>query len=506
MNEYMKNGVGPVALLRIDENDNVAVALSEIRRGEKLSFPGGTVTAREDIAAGHKLALSKIEPGGAAVKYGHPIGTATAAISAGAWVHQHNLKSALGPVLQYRYNPLPERLAAVDSERTFQGYPRPGGRAGTRNEIWIIPTVGCVNRSAELIAAAARKQLSGSGEIDGIYEFKHPYGCSQTGSDQLATQKILASLVHHPNAAAVLVLSLGCENNHLAAFKEVLGDCDPDRVKFLVAQEVKDEVAAGLDLVEQLLGYARRFERRACPIAELAVGLKCGGSDGFSGITANPLTGLYSDMLVSRGGTTVLTEVPEMFGAETLLMDRAADREVFEKVVRLINDFKEYYLAHRQPLYENPSPGNRRGGITTLEEKSLGCLQKGGRGTVVDVLNYGDRISQKGLNLLSAPGNDAVAGTALAAAGCQLILFTTGRGTPLGTAVPAMKIATNSRLYRTKPHWLDFNAGRLLEGESAAELGEELWRCATAVASGGLTASEKMGFREIAIFKTGVTL
>lgn len=493
-------------LLRIDERDNVAVALVDLPGGTTAAFSGGAVAVHEDIDAGHKVALKGIERGGTVIKYGFPIGAASAEIGTGSWVHSHNLQSALGPILQYRYNPLPERPAVADSGLTFRGYRRPGGRAGVRNEIWIIPTVGCVNRSAELIAGEARRRLKGAGGIDGIYEFKHPYGCSQMGGDHRATQKILASLVNHPNAAAVLVLGLGCENNHIEAFKKVLGDHDPGRVKFLIAQEVGDEIEAGLGLVEELLGYARRFRRGDCPLSELTVGLKCGGSDGFSGITANPLVGLYSDMLISRGGSTVLTEVPEMFGAETPLMDRAVDRAVFEKVVRLINDFKKYYRSHGQPLYENPSPGNRRGGITTLEEKSLGCLQKGGRAAVVDVIDYGERVQRSGLNLLSAPGNDAVAGTALAAAGCQLILFTTGRGTPLGTAAPTIKISTNSRLYRNKPHWIDFDAGRLPGGGSPEKLAGELWQYVTAVASGELTCAEKIGFREIAIFKTGVTL
>ncbi len=502
----MKNGVETMVALRINEKDNVAVALADLRRGERAAFAGGAVTALEDIAGGHKIALGDIKRGGAVIKYGFPIGTARAAIEAGRWVHTHNLETGLGPILQYEYRPAPESPEIEDCGLTFPGYRRVEGRAGIRNEVWIIPTVGCVNRSAELIAERARQGIRGMGNIDGIYTFKHPYGCSQIGPDLQATQKILGGLVHHPNAAAVLVLGLGCENNHLESFQKVLGACDPGRVKFLAAQEVEDEIAAGLALVEQLLNYGRQFRRTACPVSELAVGLKCGGSDGFSGITANPLAGLFSDMLVSRGGSTVLTEVPEMFGAERLLMDRAAKGDVFAKIVGLINDFKEYYISHGQPVYENPSPGNLRGGITTLEEKSLGCTQKGGRGAVVDVLDYGERVARKGLSLLSAPGNDIISCTALAAAGCQLILFTTGRGTPLGTCVPAVKIATNSRLYRRKPHWIDFNAGRLLEGEAMPGLADDLWKCVMDAAAGRITASEKMGSREIAIFKRGPTL
>ncbi len=495
-----------MTLLQINERDNVAVALADLKRGRPIEFAGGVVTPLEDIPAGHKMALKDIAPGEEVIKYGYPIGRARVRIEAGRWVHTHNLETGLGAIEQYEYRPAPARLGIRDSGPTFPGYRRESGRVGVRNEIWIIPTVGCVNRIAEVIAEQARRELKGLDNIDGIYALTHPYGCSQVGEDQLATQKILAGLVNHPNAAAVLVVGLGCENNNVDAFKEVLGDYDGDRVKFMVAQEMEDEIAAGLDLVGRLASYARRFKRTPCPVSELVVGLKCGGSDGFSGITANPLVGAFSDMLVSHGGSTILTEVPEMFGAETLLMERAKDREVFEKIVKLINDFKEYYISHGQPVYENPSPGNRQGGITTLEEKSLGCTQKGGSSMVVDVLDYGEHIGKKGLNLLRAPGNDLVASTALAASGCQLILFTTGRGTPLGTCVPTIKIATNSPLYRKKRHWIDFDAGRLLEGKSLPELAAELWDYVMEVASGRPTASEKMGFREIAIFKSGVTL
>ncbi|MGI6709581.1 MAG: UxaA family hydrolase [Dethiobacteria bacterium] len=495
-----------MAVLKINEKDNVAVALAALKRGQTIEFAGGAIAPLEDIAAGHKIALKDIGQAEEVIKYGFPIGRAKRRIRAGCWVHEHNLETGLGPIMQYEYRPVPVKLEIRDSGKTFSGYRRQNGQVGVRNEIWIIPTVSCVNRIAELIAERARREIKGLENIDGIYEFKHPYGCSQTGEDQLATQKLLAGLVNHPNAAAVLVIGLGCENNHVEAFQEVLGDYDGDRVKFMVAQEVEDEIAAGRALVDRLLSYARQFKRTPCPVSALVAGLKCGGSDGFSGITANPLAGVFSDMLVSHGGSTILTEVPEMFGAETLLMERALNRDVFEKIVRLINDFKEYYISYGQPVYENPSPGNRRGGITTLEEKSLGCTQKGGSSAVVDVLDYGERISKKGLNLLSAPGNDMVAGTALAAAGCQLILFTTGRGTPLGTCVPTVKIATNSTLYRNKPQWIDFNAGQLLEGETMPELAAELWDYVMEVASGQLTGSEKMGFREIAIFKSGVTL
>jgi altronate hydrolase len=493
-------------VLKIHENDNVAVAIEDIKKGETLNAGSSSITALENIDRGHKIALKDIKKDENVVKYGFPIGHATCDIKAGQWVHSHNLKTALGQILEYEYHPQQVELQSVKCDKTFSGYRRKDGRTGVRNEIWIIPTVSCINRSAELIARRAAEKFAGMSNIDGIYEFKHPYGCSQLGRDHLNTQKILADLVSHPNAGGVLVLGLGCENNNIPEFKKVLGGYDPERVKFLVAQEVEDEIEAGVGLVGELVEYTTQFRREECPLSELVVGLKCGGSDGFSGITANPLVGVFSDKLTACGGSTVLTEVPEMFGAETILMNRAKNREVFEKTVRLINDFKEYFMGYNQPIYENPSPGNKKGGITTLEEKSLGCTQKGGTGQVVDVLDYGDTVKEKGLNLLRGPGNDIVAATALAAAGCQMVLFTTGRGTPFGTAVPTVKIATNSEIFRKKSSWMDFDAGRLLSGESMEKLSEELLEFVVKVASGYPTKSEKMGFREIAIFKNGVTL
>ncbi|GMA98469.1 altronate dehydratase family protein [Pelosinus sp. IPA-1] len=494
-------------LNQISRHDNVAVAIEELTVGQSYTVGSTTVSPKVTIPKGHKVALEDIPAGKNIVKYGFPIGHATEDIKIGEWIHSHNVKTNLGEILEYQYHP--EGVESPDQKTipaTFAGYRRKNGRVGVRNEIWIIPTVGCVNRTAQLIAKGANDVSKAVENIDGVYEFTHPYGCSQLGEDQSNTQKILADLVNHPNAAGVLVLGLGCENNHIEEFKKVLGQYDNERVKFLAAQDVEDEVECGIKLVEELIAQAAMDKREACPISELVVGLKCGGSDGFSGITANPLVGEFSDKLVANGGTSILTEVPEMFGAETILMDRAENEEVFGKIVHLINDFKQYYEDHNQPIYENPSPGNKKGGITTLEEKSLGCTQKGGRSKVVDVLGYTDVVKKKGLTLLSAPGNDMVAATALAASGCQIILFTTGRGTPLGTAVPTMKIATNSEIYQRKSNWMDFDAGVLLQGQSMDSVAEQLLLHVIEVASGRFTKSEEMGFREIAIFKNGVTL
>jgi len=495
-----------MAILKINERDNVAVALDTITEGETFSVDSLSIKALEKIDKGHKIALRDIKQGENVIKYGFPIGHATTDIKAGQWVHTHNVKTNLGEISSYEYNPHLSDAEKVETEISFKGFLREDGRVGVRNEIWIIPTVGCVNRNVNMIAQIASQKYAGAKNVEGFYAYTHPYGCSQLGQDHLSTQTILANLVKHPNAGGVLVLGLGCENNNIDEFKKVLGEYNPDKVKFLVAQEVEDEIQAGVDLIGELVEYASRFERKDCPISELVVGLKCGGSDAFSGITANPLVGSFSDKLISYGGSTILTEVPEMFGAETILMNRAINREVFEKTVKLINDFKEYFMRYNQPIYENPSPGNKKGGITTLEEKSLGCTQKGGTSDVVDVLNYGDVVKEKGLSLLNGPGNDIVASTVLAAAGCQIILFTTGRGTPLGTAVPTIKISTNSDLYSRKSNWMDFDAGRLLAGESMEKLTEELLDYVIKVASGQKCKAEEMGFREIAIFKDGVTL
>ncbi|MDF2570791.1 MAG: uxaA 3 [Sporomusa sp.] len=494
-----------MSLLKIHANDNVAVTLAPVAAGEVLSVNSQTLQATVAVDKGHKVSLCNIAKGQKIIKYGFPIGVASDDIKIGDWVHTHNLTTGLGEILEYEYKPELSELMEIEPA-IFQGYRRPDGKVGIRNEVWIIPTVGCVNKNAELIARQSAVEYGSIANIDGIYEFKHPYGCSQLGDDHLTTQRILANLVAHPNAGAVLVLGLGCENNNIGEFKKVLGDYNPGRVKFLEAQSVEDEIAEGVRIVGELAEYAKQFSREECPASELIIGLKCGGSDGFSGITANPLVGAFSDRLTAMGGTTVLSEVPEMFGAETILMNRAINRAVFEKTVRLINNFKEYFAAHNQTIYENPSPGNKKGGISSLEDKSLGCTQKGGTSSVTDVLNYDEQVKTKGLNLLSGPGNDGVATTVLAAAGCHIILFTTGRGTPLGTAVPTVKIATNSELFTKKRNWMDFDAGQLLAGMKMEQLTDEFVDYLIEVASGRQTQSEKMGFREIAIFKNGVTL
>ena len=489
--------------IRIHPDDNVAVALEDLRKGETLTLDTVSVTAIEDIARGHKIALRDIKEGEPVVKYGNPIGLAKADIPAGAWAHVHNVRTGLSESADYTYDHKVYDKPKV-SPRTFMGYRREDGRAAVRNELWIIPTVGCVNSIAARLVQENQHLVKGS--IDGLYTFAHPYGCSQMGSDHAQTRKLLAALVRHPNAGGVLVLSLGCENLTHDQFVEELGEWDDKRVKFLTCQQVEDEFEAGAKLLKELAEYAGQFKREELPASELVVGMKCGGSDGLSGITANPTVGRFSDRLTALGGSTVLTEVPEMFGAENILFSRCMDEEVFNKAVRMVNNFKEYFVSHGQVVYENPSPGNKAGGITTLEDKSCGCVQKGGSAQITDVLEYAESVTKKGLNLLSGPGNDLVSATDLTAAGAHIILFTTGRGTPFGAPAPTVKISTNTALFEKKGNWIDFNAGSVAEGEDLDAAGERLLDYVLRVASGEKTKAEQHGAREIAIFKDGVTL
>lgn len=489
--------------IKIHSGDNVAVALKPLASGTAVTVGGQTITLVSDIPQGHKFALTDITEGASVMKYGCAIGIAKEPILKGSWIHTHNLKTGLGDLLTYSYDRQESDLSPAE-ERFFNGYRRPDGKVGVRNEIWIIPTVGCVNNVAQAIERQAKTLISGT--VEDVAAFPHPYGCSQMGDDQEYTRTILADLINHPNAGGVLVLGLGCENSNITELKRYIGKYDERRIKFLTAQESDDEIADSLELIRELAAYAGSFEREPVSCSELIIGMKCGGSDGLSGITANPTVGAFSDMLVGAGGTTILTEVPEMFGAETLLMNRCVNEETFKKTVNLINDFKNYFTSHNQTIYENPSPGNKKGGISTLEDKSLGCVQKSGSAPVMDVLMYGEPVHTKGLNLLSAPGNDLVASTALAASGAHIVLFTTGRGTPFACPVPTIKISTNTALSTKKSSWIDFNCGRLVENTDMDTLKNDFFDFVLEVASGKKVKSEEAGFHDMAIFKQGVTL
>ncbi|MFI3237797.1 MAG: altronate dehydratase family protein [Lachnospiraceae bacterium] len=487
-------------VIKIHNDDNVLVALADIVKGEVVA----DVTALENIVRGHKIARVPITAGDDIVKYGLPIGVATKDIAAGEWVHTHNIKTKLQEQDEYSYNYQPSTLKPTEG-KTFMGYERLDGRVGIRNELWIIPTVGCVNGIIQTLIQQNQHLVKDS--IDGLYAFPHPFGCSQMGEDNENTKRLLASLVNHPNAGAVLVVGLGCENITMASFKEALGEYDENRVKFMICQESDDEVAQGAALLSELATFASQFKRTEVSADKLVVGMKCGGSDGLSGITANSAVGKFSDLLISKGGSTILTEVPEMFGAESILMNRCINEEVYNKAVDMISGFKDYFVKHDQVVYENPSPGNKAGGISTLEDKSCGCVQKGGSAEVVDVIGYGEQLTKKGLTMLNGPGNDLVSATALTASGVHLVLFTTGRGTPFGAPAPTVKISSNTNLFEKHSNWIDFNAGTIAENkETIDETGARLLDYVLDVASGKLTNTEKSGYREISIFKGGVVL
>lgn len=486
-------------LFKINDKDNVAVALDELKKGEIID----NIKLLDDIPFGHKVLLNDLKNGENIIKYGNPIGHLTIDCKKGEHIHEHNLKTNLSDIIEYKYCDENE-YQPKKCDVTFNGYLRQDGRAATRNEIWIIPTVGCVNNTAKRLEKIGQ-DIIGDG-CDGVFAYTHPFGCSQLGDDQENTRKILASLANHPNAGGVLIVSLGCENTNAEIFKKYLGEYNKKRIKFLVTQDCENELEKGEKLLKQLYSFVKSFKREPIPINKLVVGYKCGGSDAFSGITANALCGRLTDKLTSFGTSAILTEVPEMFGAEKLLMKRCENEKVFNKCVNMINSFKQYFFSHNQECYENPSPGNHDGGITTLEEKSLGCIQKGGKAVITDVLEYGEHCKKQGLNLLTGPGNDIVSTTNLTAAGANIILFTTGRGTPLGASVPTIKVSSNSRLAKRKSNWIDFNAGELIESNDFENMTEEIFKLLIDIASGRQTKNEQNGYRDISIFKDGVIM
>lgn len=487
--------------IKISDKDNVYIALKEFNAGELIN----DVKCLENIPVAHKIAISDIHKDSNIIKYGMPIGKAITDIKKGEHVHTHNMATNLSDIIEYEYDKKHEEVISKKLKKQVNVYKRSNGEVGIRNELYVIPTVGCVTSTANQIVKLFESEYDTS-DIDGIHVFPHPYGCSQMSDDHENTKITLQNIARHPNAGGVLILGLGCENNQVPDFMAGISDLDTSLVKSLIVQQVEDEIEVGVKLLAEIYSKMKNDKRELVDISEIKFGLECGGSDGFSGITANVMLGEFSDIIIQNGGTTVLTEVPEMFGAETILMNRAKDEGVFNKIVEMVNGFKNYYKAHNQVIYDNPSPGNKKGGITTLEEKSLGCCEKAGKSEVNGVLKHGELIKEKGLNLLSAPGNDLVATTALGMSGCHIVLFTTGRGTPFGGFIPTVKISTNTDLYNNKKHWIDFDAGRIASGENLTNITDEFIDYVVGVCSGELTNNEKNDFREIAIFKSGVTL
>lgn len=487
----------------LDSDDNVGVAVQQLPEGTEIA---ANVILAEAIPAGHKFSLCDMDAGESVIKYGVPIGTATTRIPAGKWVHVHNVKTNLSDEDSFEYHPITTSLPKPDDTVSFMGYRRASGEFGIRNEVWIIPTVGCVNWLAERLAAKGNSAKPQG--VDRVVALTHPYGCSQLGQDHENVRTILCDLARHPNAAAIFFIGLGCENNVMADFRALV-ESHPDRcshIAYMVAQEVKNELEVGCTILDDLIQSAGNAKREEVPIDKLCVGMKCGASDGLSGITANPLLGAFSDWLVARGGRVILTEVPEMFGAEDNLLNRSKTRDVFERGVAMIKNFKQYFLRYGQPVYENPSPGNKEGGITTLEDKSVGCTQKSGTAVVADILPYGGMATKSGVTLLSGPGNDLVSVSALTAAGAHMVLFSTGRGNPLGAPVPVIKVSSNRELARRKGHWIDFDASPIIERSDNSDLLDRFVSTVTTTASGSQTKSEKAGFHDFTIFKDGVTL
>jgi len=491
--------------IQINLSDSVCMALENLKKGGIISIKSGSIKLKEDIPAGHKIAVSDIQKGTDILKYGTPIGSAKQEIQAGEWVHTHNMSTNLEGLLKYQYSPIDSNTkASPNSVKSFNGYLRRNGEAGIRNEIWIIAVTACVNGTVRILEKKASR-LNGIEDIDGIFSYGHPYGCSQTGMDLERSRKLISSLAKHPNAGAVLIMGLGCENISMESMKESLGEYDPERIKFLIAQDCENEIQTGLRLLEELLDKCLNDRRSTLPLSMLRIGLKCGGSDGFSGITANPLVGAVSDLFIRAGASSIMTEIPEMFGAEHILFNRCINKAVFSKAVKMLNGFKKYFLSHGQTIHENPSPGNIEGGITTLEEKSLGCILKGGSSPVVDILEIGEQSDKFGLSLLNGPGNDPVSVSVLTASHVHMILFTTGRGTPFGGPVPTLKISSNNQLADNKPAWIDYNAGKILHNGDLDICAAELFDLSVQIASGEkYTSNEQNGYREFHIFKTGL--
>ncbi len=496
-------------LILLSPDDNIGVARRDLRCGLQITTPRGVIALQESIPMGHKAALCGIPRGGSVYKYAQVIGRARRPIECGEWVHVHNLELAHGQgTLEYAVeSPRPPELPD-GLPRMFLGYRRGDGRVGTRNHVVVVPTSNCSSHVCERIAEEVRKEAEDG--VDGVFAVPHTDGCAQhTGPDIEQLERTLKGIIAHPNVCAALVVALGCEVNSLTRYcgpgMETIYGKPAAALEIQASGGTVKAVAAGVAKVHSLVEAAASCPRTEEPVGHLTIGLNCGGSDAFSGISANPALGYASDLLVGAGGTVVLAETPEIYGAEQVLTRRAADIKTGKELVRIIERYCEYAARFGATMDSNPAPGNLRGGITNIVEKSLGAVMKGGTTTLNGVIDYAERIAGKGLIVMDTPGYDPVSITGLAAGGCNLIAFTTGRGSGIGfPIVPVLKIASNSRIFRLMADNMDVNAGDILDGNSdIREKGIEIYRQIVRAASGERTRSEILGHREFAPWRIG---
>lgn len=499
-----------MSAIKLYPQDTVALATSELKKGQTVTVDGETITLLDDIPNAHKIALKDFETGEAVRKYDNIIGYASKPIKKGEWIHSHNEVTGLGKSKEYTYDFNPISIFPGESDKTFMGYDRADGGAGIRNHLAIISTVFCANGPLRKLARMAEAKYPATENFDGIIAFDQEFGCSQTGKDLVTTCKIIAGIAKNANFGGVLLVSNGCEMAIPSVLEQYMGDYDKKRIRTLTLQEVEDEFTAGMELIDEIMEEMKDDKRTPININRLHIAMNCGGSDGYSGITANTLLGTLCDTLVKEGAIMNMTEVPEMMGAEHILMNRAADKSIFDDIVKMMYDYDAYFARYGEKAADNPTQGNKAGGLTTLEEKSLGCIQKGGHCAVMEVLEYGERATKNGFVLVSGPGNDLAGVSGQIAAGAVLTIFTTGRGTPCGFAGPTFRLASNTALATRKSNWIDYDAGRLLTAKTPEEveaLNKELYDAIMATVNGQYrTRTEENGYYILGALKDGVTL
>lgn len=503
----------PGALVTLDPTDNVAVAVRRIGVGE----PCGRVTAREEIQKGHKIALSDIEPGAPICKYAQVIGYASSAIAAGSHVHVHNVEFR-NTNQDYEFCVDLRDPGAVPPEdrATFRGFRRANGKVGTRNYVAVLTSVNCSATAARLIAAAFTPEtLAQYPNVDGVVAFVHGTGCGMAddGDGYANLQRVLWGHALHPNIAGTLLVGLGCEVNQIDFLLEAYGLERGPLFQTMNIQSIgglRKTVEAGIAMVTEILPAANRAEREDCPASELMLALQCGGSDSWSGISANPALGHAADLLVGHGGTAVLAETPEIYGAEHLLTRRAVDEETGRKLLDRIRWWEHYVERNGGTMNNNPTPGNKQGGLTTILEKSLGAVAKGGTTNLTGVYRYAEPIDRKGFVFMDSPGYDPASITGEVASGCNIVAFTTGRGSAYGCKPsPCIKIASNSDVFNRMPEDMDVNAGRIVsDGASIEEVGEEIFRLILDTASGkpSLSEAQGLGDYEFVPWQVGATM